>query len=150
MRRTWDITDEKSLALVAKEVLAEVRATHFAKQATVVALHGDLGAGKTTFVQTFGQILGVKEEITSPTFVVMKKYNIDDTWKKIIHIDAYRLESVDELRVLNLEEDISNKDNIIFIEWAERVAEILPANTIYLDFSLVGTGRSLKYSYGSE
>lgn len=150
MTRAFDITNSESLPKVAAEVLAEIRGTKEPKQATVIALHGDLGAGKTTFVQMVGQILGVKEDITSPTFVVMKNYDIDDTWKKFIHIDAYRVESAEELVVLNLEEEISNEDNIIFIEWAERVAEILPVNTVHLDFSLVGTERLLKLNYGSE
>lgn len=150
MTRAFDITSTESLTKVVVEVLTEIRFTKGIKQATVVALHGDLGAGKTTFVQTAGQILGVQEAVTSPTFVVMKKYDIDDIWKKFIHIDAYRVESAAELVVLNLEEEISNEDNIIFIEWAERVAEILPANTIHLSFSLVGKERFLKLNYGSE
>lgn len=150
MERTWDITKAESLPQVAKELLAFILANYQPKQAAVVALHGDLGAGKTTFVQVIGQILGVKEAITSPTFVVMKKYEIDETWKKFIHIDAYRIASAEELVILNLAEEILSGDNIIFIEWAERVAEIFPANTTHLNFSLVDNQRSLKYNYGSE
>lgn len=140
----------ESLVTVADEVLAEAKRIQIPHQATVIALHGDLGAGKTTFVQTSGHLLGVEENITSPTFVVMKKYDIDKTWRKFIHIDAYRVESIDELLVLNLEEELLKPENIFFIEWAERVGKILPANTIQLSFSLVGGQRFLKYHHDSE
>ena len=150
MTKVWDITKLEALPAIIEEILAEVRAARVSNQATVLALHGDLGAGKTTFVQTVGRLLGVQEDITSPTFVVMKKYEINDTWQKFIHIDAYRLESEEELSVLDLETEISNSENIIFIEWAERVSEILPANTIHLDFSLVNQERYLKYNHGSD
>ncbi|MEX0912943.1 MAG: tRNA (adenosine(37)-N6)-threonylcarbamoyltransferase complex ATPase subunit type 1 TsaE [Candidatus Paceibacterota bacterium] len=150
MLKVWDITETASLPAVAGEILAEIESVRVPGQATVVALHGDLGAGKTTFVQTVGQSLQVKEDITSPTFVVMKKYDIDKTGQKLIHIDAYRIESAEELSVLNLEEEISQPENIIFIEWAERVAELLPINTAHLKFSLTDNKRLLEYEHGSE
>lgn len=150
MTRVFDITKAESLPEVALEVLSEARAARVSMQATVLALHGDLGAGKTTFVQTVGRLLGVQEDITSPTFVVMKKYEISETWQKLIHIDAYRLESPEELLVLDLETEISNPENIIFIEWAEKVSEILPADTAHLEFSLVNQQRFLKYNHGPD
>src|SRR4051812_21038937 len=90
--------------------------------ATVIALQGDLGSGKTTFAQFFGKHLGVKETIASPTFLIQKNYK---TWnpffKELIHIDAYRIEAPKELSILHFEETLSDPAKIILIEWPEKV-----------------------------
>jgi len=96
-------------------------------EAFVVGLEGDLGSGKTTFIQGIAQGLGIKDKITSPTFVIMKKYNF------LYHIDCYRIES-DDLLELGFKEIISQPGNIIMIEWAERVKDVLPENTIWIKF----------------
>lgn len=98
------------------------------KLATIVALQGDLGAGKTTFVKAAAEALGVQKTVTSPTFVLEKVYKIKGfgSFTHLIHIDAYRLENGDELLSLGWKEMISDPHNIIFIEWPERVAEVLP------------------------
>lgn len=88
----------------------------------LVGLSGHLGAGKTAFVKAVGKTLGVKEDITSPTFVIMKIYDTkDERFKRLVHIDAYRLENQKELDVLNLESLVSNENNLIMIEWPENV-----------------------------
>ena len=94
--------------------------------ATVITLSGDLGAGKTAFVKEVANCLSVKEEVTSPTFVIQKEYIIPEhsLWKKLVHIDAYRLESKSELEYLGWDELIRNSENIIFIEWPEQVEGI--------------------------
>ena len=105
------------------------------EEATVVGLSGHLGAGKTAFVKVVANLLGIKEEITSPTFVIMKmyetKFNIKDKisniqsasaqyqWKRLIHIDAYRLERYEELEVLNWEQLVADPGNIFMVEWPE-------------------------------
>lgn len=104
--------------------LASRRSGH----ATVVALIGELGTGKTTFVQKFAKAYGIKEVVTSPTFVILKKYG------NLVHIDAYRLEHAEELQKLGVQELMKNPKNIIFIEWADRVKEILPPETIWINF----------------
>lgn len=95
--------------------------------ATVIALQGDLGSGKTHFAQNFGKVLGVEENMPSPTFVIMKNYNIN-SWgfKKLIHIDAYRLEKEEELINLGWNEMVKDPENIILIEWPERVPNLIP------------------------
>jgi len=99
--------------------------------ATVVALSGDLGSGKTNLTQEIASLLGIKENIISPTFVIMKKYKIlNNEFKNLIHIDAYRMEKSIELLNLNWEELISDKNNLIFIEWPEKVADIIPKTAI--------------------
>ena len=97
------------------------------KGAIIVGLYGDLGSGKTAFTQAVAKCLGVRETVTSPTFVIEKIYKLDhQDFDHLIHIDAYRLKGGDELLHLGWEEIAKNPKNIIFIEWPERIAEILP------------------------
>ncbi|MBI2048534.1 MAG: tRNA (adenosine(37)-N6)-threonylcarbamoyltransferase complex ATPase subunit type 1 TsaE [Parcubacteria group bacterium] len=97
--------------------------------ATVITLSGDLGAGKTTFVQGIARALGIHEPITSPTFVIMKKYPIDVRgYHTLVHIDAYRLKSAAELTVLGWGDVCADAGCIMCVEWPERVREVLPAN----------------------
>lgn len=117
------------------------------EHATVVALEGDLGSGKTTFTQEVGKILGVVENIHSPTFVIEKIYKIN--WKgfqKLVHLDAYRLEKESELLHIGWEEIIKEPENLILIEWPENVAGIIPddAKRIYFKF-IDETTREITY-----
>lgn len=99
--------------------------------ATVIALHGELGAGKTTLTQEIARMLGIKENLISPTFVIMKKYAISDNanFKNLVHIDAYRLNSSQELLNLGWQELFEDNNNLIILEWPERVPECLNSNT---------------------
>lgn len=91
-------------------------------QAVLVGLSGHLGAGKTAFVKEVAKGLGVKEEITSPTFVIMKIYETKHSrWHRLVHIDAYRLEKREELEVLRLEDVMADPHNLVMIEWPENV-----------------------------
>ena len=105
------------------------------KGALIICLSGDLGAGKTTFVQTCASLLGIEERITSPTFVIMKKYKLNEgevlgevapkldikQYKNLIHIDAYRLGGERDLESLRFMDFVKDRANIIFIEWPERL-----------------------------
>lgn len=108
------------------------------KHATIIALSGDLGAGKTAFVKCAGKFFNIKDDITSPTFVIQKEYEIhgDSIFKKMIHIDAYRLKNKDELEYLKWQDSISNSENIIFIEWPEQVVGIDLPNAEHFFISL--------------
>ncbi|MCB9818860.1 tRNA (adenosine(37)-N6)-threonylcarbamoyltransferase complex ATPase subunit type 1 TsaE [Candidatus Nomurabacteria bacterium] len=143
--KIWDISSLEKLNLAVKEVLAQVRSGGQGESASVLALSGDLGAGKTTFTQYLAKELGVSEAITSPTFVIMKKYPLpnDAQFKHLVHIDAYRLESPEELLVLNFNTELHNKDNLVVIEWAEKVVTLLPPYVTSLSFNLDGAQRSL-------
>lgn len=111
-------------------------------KATIVALQGDLGSGKTTFAQMFGKVLGVEENMPSPTFVIMKFYNINpakagQAWhgfKKLIHIDAYRLEKEEELLHLGWEDLVKDPENFILVEWPERVEGLIPKDAKRIHF----------------
>lgn len=107
-------------------------------RATLIGLHGDLGSGKTAFVKLVAKILGVKEEITSPTFLIVKSYKLQVTsYKSLIHIDSYRLEKGEELIKLGFNDLLKDPNNLIFLEWPERVAEILPKDYLRIDFKFV-------------
>ena len=96
----------------------------------IICLSGDLGAGKTTFTQGLLKGLKIKGPYTSPTFVIMKKYN------HIYHIDAYRVGTEDILS-LGWNEMIADRENIVIIEWAERVKKIIPKNAIWIKFKWI-------------
>jgi tRNA threonylcarbamoyladenosine biosynthesis protein TsaE len=103
----------------------------------VLALSGDLGAGKTTFVQALGRALGVTEDITSPTFTIMKGYETtDDTFAQLVHMDAYRIEDEGELGPLRFSEIITQPNTLICIEWAELIKGALPQNLVQLTLSI--------------
>lgn len=97
------------------------------EKATVVGLYGDLGSGKTAFVKKLAFIFGIKDDITSPTFVIIKKYSIDfKGFKNFVHIDAYRLDGGYELEAIGWKEMLDNPENLIFIEWPEKVSSVIP------------------------
>jgi len=98
------------------------------KEAIVIALEGELGAGKTTLTQGFAKGLGIEEKITSPTFVIFKIYSVPKGkhFKKMIHVDCYRLKDYTDLKVIGFNKILEDNANIILIEWSDRVKEILP------------------------
>lgn len=104
-------------------------------KATVVALKGDLGSGKTTFTQALGQCLGVRENMHSPTFVILKIYRIEHKgFKNLIHIDAYRLEKEDELSSLGWEDFLKEPENLVLVEWPENVKGLIPDDARKISF----------------
>jgi tRNA threonylcarbamoyladenosine biosynthesis protein TsaE len=105
------------------------------KTATVIALSGELGAGKTTFTQGFLRSLGIKRAITSPTFVLMKRYHMPRLKRTFYHLDCYRLKNEQSLATLNFKDIIADPKNILLVEWAERVRLALPKSTIWITFT---------------
>ena len=112
----------------AKDILKHSPDVDHPSQPIVIALEGELGAGKTTFVQAFADALGVIQNIKSPTFVLMKHYQIPNQlgYNDFYHLDCYRLQSSEDLKVLGIEDVLNSEGNIVVIEWAERVSDILP------------------------
>ncbi len=103
----------------------------------VITLSGDLGAGKTTFVQGFAQGLGIEEKIISPTFVLIRQHLIPKLKKVLYHIDLYRLEEIKDLNTIGLNEIISDENNIVLIEWAEKILSLLPNNIIKINIEKI-------------
>jgi tRNA threonylcarbamoyladenosine biosynthesis protein TsaE len=142
---------------IARDFAAKVRPRLSpAARATIVALSGDLGSGKTTFTKAFAAALGIPaEEITSPTFVIMKSYDLDPRQrsnlspdprfdleertriKKFIHIDAYRLEKAEDIERLGWKELISDPSNLILIEWPENIGPALPIYAQKISFKFM-------------
>lgn len=117
-------------------------------KATVVGLYGDLGSGKTTFVQELARALGIIETVTSPTFVIEKIYKLstENKFDHLIHIDCYRLEKSAELEVLGFKTILNNSRNLIVIEWPEKIKDILPDDHQEIHFAVVdGETRRLKF-----
>ncbi len=126
---------QKDIQLIAQDVLTKASSAKV-KGATVVALSGDLGAGKTTLTQAIARELGVKENIISPTFILMKKYSLKNAhYKQLVHIDAYRFDHHDELLKLGWAELCANPENLILIEWPEKVIGIIPQQALWVELT---------------
>ena len=134
---------------IAKEFIEKISIGVYGN-ALVVGLYGDLGSGKTTFTQAVAKMFNITDDVTSPTYVIEKIYDINhpsqiknqfdgasNNFKKLIHIDAYRLDSAKELSVLDWDKTLSDPRNIIFIEWPERVVGVLPENHAKVFFKFV-------------
>lgn len=105
---------------------------------TTLALHGDMGVGKTTFVQGLAQGLGVHEHVTSPTFAIYSVYQ--GTAKKLIHLDAYRLEQEAQIESLLLDEFLVSP-YLLAVEWPEKTGAWLPKDAWHLTLSIVDGDR---------
>ncbi len=114
---------------LAKKLLKKKR-----KKALVLALKGELGSGKTTFLQGLAKGLKIKEKILSPTFVIMKRFPLPLQGRFFYHIDCYRIQKPKEILELGFEEIIDSPQNIVAVEWAEKIKKFLPPETIWLEF----------------
>lgn len=115
---------QKIAADLAKNLLPQ----NFAQ---VLCLRGDLGSGKTTFLQGFGKALGVKEKIQSPTFIIMSRFPLkNSSFNNFFHFDCYRLEDPEEIIKLGFNEIISDPKNIVAIEWPQMIEKFLPQKRI--------------------
>jgi tRNA threonylcarbamoyladenosine biosynthesis protein TsaE len=111
---------------------------------SVVALSGDLGAGKTTLTQGLLEALGVSGPYTSPTFVLMKRYDVDSeryrSIRRIYHADAYRI-GTQEMLSIGWEEWIEDSEGIVIIEWPERIADIVPETAVNVSLEWLDESR---------
>ena len=151
-RATKTVKSEEEMFAFAADFIERIKKLKISsrKSAVIIGLTGELGAGKTTFVKGVARALGVRETVTSPTFVIMKMYKLP--WRrandpassfqppavKLVHIDAYRLESAEELRALGWDEIAADPANLIAIEWAERIRELLPLGHRAISFECTG------------
>lgn len=123
-------TETKKIArLFAEELLK----TELGKSAFVVLLKGDLGAGKTTFVQGLMRGLGVRRKIMSPTFTLLRSYKIKaNNFSIIHHFDCYRINEAQEIKDLGFKEVLKDPRNIVLIEWPERIQKVLPREKVLI------------------
>jgi tRNA threonylcarbamoyladenosine biosynthesis protein TsaE len=120
---------------IAQEFLNKIQEENI----NVVGLRGNLGSGKTSFVKAVGEILGIKEAIQSPTYVIQKIYEMDHPrFKKLYHLDLYRIEDQKELSIFRFEEIFESKENLVLIEWPERANQaVYPGDMIYVNFEFI-------------
>jgi tRNA threonylcarbamoyladenosine biosynthesis protein TsaE len=115
--------------------MAETLVRKPGKKAVVIALRGDLGAGKTTFTQGFFRGLGIRRSPISPTFVLMRRYPYRrHGFSDIYHIDAYRLSGAAAAAAIEMDKILKEPKNIVLVEWPEKIKDILPRGAARLDF----------------
>jgi tRNA threonylcarbamoyladenosine biosynthesis protein TsaE len=137
----------KELPEFAGNVLAAIWMDGAQDSATIVALEGNLGSGKTTFVQMLCKRLGIKDAVVSPTYVLMKSYPLEGPktsfgaprrFNRLVHIDAYRLEKPEEFKTLKPQEFLDDPKALVVVEWPQKLGNLLPKPNIILKFSADG------------
>lgn len=124
---------------LAKEILKDL-------SSNLICLYGPLGSGKTTFVQGLARALGIKKRIISPTFILLREYDIKSLKfkiknSKLIHLDCYRINSEEDIKSIDLSELWSDNKNLVVIEWAEKLKRILPKQRIDIKFEHVSKNK---------
>ena len=131
MKFQFFTSDSAQTRAAGKVLAAELLKTKSGKKAFVLGLVGDLGSGKTTFLQGFARGLGLKDKILSPTFIIMRRVN------NFYHLDCYRIQKPQEMISLGFEKIITDPKNIIAVEWADLIRKIMPADTIWVEFEFL-------------
>ena len=127
MKKQYITTSEKETFELGEKLAKKL------KGGEIIGLEGELGAGKTILAKGIAMGLGIKKNITSPTFVVMKIYKIKNPKLKIqnlVHVDAYRIEGEQELVDIGLGEYLGSKNLVVIIEWADKVKKMLKGKTL--------------------
>lgn len=139
----FEVKTPSDFNAIIDELLPFISARHPA----VLALTGTLGAGKTTFTQCLATRLGVAEHVTSPTFVIMRRYTTTDAhFKKLVHIDAYRIDSEKEIEVLGIHDMLQDEGSLFVIEWPERIASHIPKGAVQMHIAITNeTMRQVTY-----
>jgi tRNA threonylcarbamoyladenosine biosynthesis protein TsaE len=130
---------EKGTKKLGEKIGKEILKKKLDKIARTLALEGDLGGGKTTFLKGFAKGLGIKEKILSPTFILFRKFQIPNSkFQNFYHIDCYRIEKEREILNLGFKEIIKDPKNIVAIEWADKIKKILPKKILKIKFKILG------------
>ncbi len=107
----------------------------------IFCLYGDLGSGKTTFTQGFAKELGITSRLLSPTFIIVRRYDIPASEKFLYHVDLYRMKSMADMEELGLTEIFADPESIVVIEWAETLGDLLPKERTDIKFETLEDGR---------
>ncbi len=144
MNEYYDIGELSQIAALIVQELPQ------REGATVVGITGDLGAGKTTLVQEVARLMGVTEAVTSPTFAIAKFYDAAHVaFDTVVHMDAYRIESAEELVPLGWRDIIARPKTLLVVEWPERIKDSLPLDMLHYHISHEGSGRRITYEKNS-
>ncbi len=122
---TIQIQNTETIHDAAREFIAVI------DENTVFAFNGKMGAGKTTFIKAICEELGVTDVINSPTFAIINEYRSDTTAELIYHFDFYRINNIQEAYNIGVE-DYFESGALCFIEWPEKIEELLPENTVFV------------------
>jgi tRNA threonylcarbamoyladenosine biosynthesis protein TsaE len=132
-----------------RKLAGEIVSAGTVGQALAIGLEGELGGGKTTFLQGFAEGLGIKERVLSPTFVIMRKFRIPSflgktdsrksPFRTFYHFDCYRLKDSEEIASLGIGKILSCPENIVAVEWADKIRKILPEKTVWIDFKFINS-----------
>jgi len=145
MRKRYITKSASETKKIAEKLAKEILKKKPSKEAFVIGLEGELGSGKTTFLQGFAKGLKIKEKVLSPTFIILKKFQIPHstlhaprfTFRWFYHIDCYRIKRPKELLDLGFEKIISDSRNIVAIEWADKIKKILPLDILNIKFKFI-------------
>ena len=138
------LRDFGELAAEADRLVKALSPGH--QRATLLTLSGELGAGKTAFTKALAKALGVEEVITSPTFVIEKIYALsprggeNPKFRRLVHIDAYRLEKGADLSALGFDELMKDAENLVVLEWPEMVQNSLPKSDFGISIEALPDG----------
>lgn len=134
-KEIFEVQSATAMRSLGADIARSIVALPRPAKAVVITLTGDLGAGKTTFTQGFLKELGVRRRIISPTFLIIRPYDLERTvYTKAYHLDCYRLKKPEELLSLGFKEMLADPHAIILIEWPEIIEHQLPAHTLALMF----------------
>jgi tRNA threonylcarbamoyladenosine biosynthesis protein TsaE len=128
---------------IAQDILAGLPV--FADKATILALQGDLGAGKTTLAKALAGLLHVQEAVASPTFVIAKFYPVPSHgFETMVHMDAYRIDSLEELGPLGWQQLVQRPKTLLVLEWPEKITDALPTERNHFTITHEGDSRRIK------
>jgi len=128
MKITFISNTPEDLPAVAKKILAAM------PEERVFAFYGEMGAGKTTLIKAFCKVLGSEDVVSSPTFALVNEYE-DKNGDSLYHFDFYRIKNLEEVFDMGFEEYVYN-GNYCFLEWPERIAELLPESYVYVSIEV--------------
>ncbi|MDA9783001.1 tRNA (adenosine(37)-N6)-threonylcarbamoyltransferase complex ATPase subunit type 1 TsaE [Vicingaceae bacterium] len=127
------LATENELETVSRAIIGSI------KEYQIIAFRGDLGAGKTTLIKNMCNLLGVEDNVSSPTFSIVNEYESDDE-REVFHFDFYRLESEEEAFDIGVE-DYFYGGNLCLIEWPSKIENLLPEKRLEIHISIAGKGR---------
>jgi tRNA threonylcarbamoyladenosine biosynthesis protein TsaE len=137
MKEVTHLVSKHELKNIAKKALVEISRNSHRSKAAILVLSGNLGAGKTTFVQEFAKLLNIKDRVLSPTFVFIHEHAIglkNSYFEKLIHVDAYRIADAQTLKAIRLSEYFKDPKNLVVIEWGNKIAKWIPRADLEITF----------------